>query len=237
MNNTYLYQRCQRHRLPIEHAAEVGVYYPETSNVLGFIRDGVRTMLVEPDADCVARIRDYFQGYGNVSIMPYVMWDEPGRVSLYRTKASTFVSSLSASPALVNDGYLPADDDSFEADALRFSDIDDGTIDLLSIDVEGAEWYVLKHLRSRPRVISLETHAAEYRNPFLNEIEHWMRENGYRRWFVHGSDTVYVRSGTLQMTRPERIWYGFASALVIARHRIKGVKRSIKRLLVGRRRR
>jgi FkbM family methyltransferase len=235
--NTYLYEMCRRHGLSIESAAEVGVYYPETSNVLGFIRDGVRTVLVEPDPHCLARIKGYLQGYDTVSVLPYVMWDEPGRVTLYRTNASTFVSSLDVSPALVNDGYRPADGDSFEADALRFSDIDDGTIDLLSIDVEGAEWYVLKHLRSRPRIISLETHAADYRNPFLDKIEDWMRANGYRRWFVHGSDTVYLRIDALRLTVWDRVRSGFSSALVLARHRMKATKRAIKHLFVRRRHR
>ncbi|MDX9740929.1 MAG: FkbM family methyltransferase [Gammaproteobacteria bacterium] len=233
--NNYLHEACRRQGLVMDHVAEVGVYHPETSNVLGFIRDGTRTMLVEPDPDSLARIRDYFRGYDTVSIMPYAIWDEAGHVSLYRTNSSTFVSSLDASPALVNDGYVPDERDSFRAEARLFSDIDDGTIDLLSIDVEGAEWYVLKHMRSRPKVISLETHAAEYRNPFMAMIARWMREHGYQRWFVHGSDTVYIRADAVTLSLPERLRRGISNNVVLARHRFKAMKRRIKYLFLLRR--
>jgi hypothetical protein len=76
---------------------------------------------------------------------------------------------------------------------MPFDAIDDGSIDLLSIDVEGSEWYVLNTMRSRPTVISLETHGKTYRNPFLPQIRWWMSRNGYRLWYMERSDSVYVR--------------------------------------------
>ena len=44
-------------------------------------------------------------------------------------------------------------------------------IDLLSVDTEGCEWFVLQTLRSRPAVISIETHGGLYLNPHRDEIE------------------------------------------------------------------
>jgi len=38
---------------------------------------------------------------------------------------------------------------------------------------------VLKHLVSRPKVISIETHGKYYLNPFLTEITQWMEREGY----------------------------------------------------------
>jgi hypothetical protein len=41
---------------------------------------------------------------------------------------------------------------------------------LLSVDTEGCEWYALKNLKSRPKVISLETHGKYYTNAYIKEI-------------------------------------------------------------------
>ncbi|HWR83887.1 MAG TPA: FkbM family methyltransferase [Candidatus Deferrimicrobium sp.] len=187
-----LYQRAKELKVDLRHVVEVGVYYPETSNVLGFIKEGIRVDLFEPDPDCVERIKEFFKDYTNVKVLPFAIFKENGKVRLYRCGASTFAAELTVSPALVNDRYQPTAEDAFYAEARVFSDFDDGTIDLLSVDTEGCEWYVLMHLKSRPLVISLETGWKKYRNPYLSEIEGWMRQNGYEKWFRDGSDTVYI---------------------------------------------
>lgn len=232
-----LYRLCKRKGLTPRKVAEVGVYFPETSNILGFIRDGIPAMLVEADPRCVEKIERYFAGYPGVEIFPYAVWDDSGRISLYRTNASTFVGELSASPALVNDAYTLDEGDRFEAETCRFSDIDDGEIDLLSIDIEGAEWYVLKHMRSRPLVIALETRAGQYSNPFLAEIRDWMGANGYARWFVDNTDTVYVKSGAIKFSAGSKAWNALASEAAELRHRLLSAKRAVKKALIGRKRR
>ncbi len=78
------------------------------------------------------------------------------------------------SPAQVNDDYQIRKEDRFQVGCVRFDEIDDGSIDLLSVDTEGSEWYVLKYLKSRPLVISVETHGKSYLNPFFGEISAWM---------------------------------------------------------------
>jgi FkbM family methyltransferase len=191
MNET-LYNKVKRLDWQPKHVAEVGVYYPETSNVLLFIEDGCTTDLFEPDPQCLQRIRDRFGDYSNVTIHPYAIHSERGTVQLYRAGASTFVKGLPASPALVNDSYQPNQDDLFTAEARLFSEFDDGSIDLISIDVEGSEWFVIQHMVSRPKVISVETGRKRYANPYLEQIRQFMAENGYRRWYRDDSDSVYV---------------------------------------------
>jgi len=232
-----LHRMCRRKGLQIRQVAEVGVYWPETSNVLAFVREGIPAMLVEADPQCLARIREFFSPWKDVRIVPCAVWDEDGRITLYRANSSTFASGVSGSPAQVNDAYVPGEGDGFEVEARRFSGIDDGGIDLLSIDIEGAEWYVLKHLRSRPRVIALETHAAEYRNPHLGQIERWMAENGYVLWFIDHTDTVYARRDAVDIGTAERGWLWVDGRLRLLRHRLKGWKRAARRALLGDRRR
>ena len=78
--------------------------------------------------------------------------------------------------------------------------MDDGTIDLLSVDTEGSEWFVIKHMRSRPAIISLEKHGAAYVNHYLGEILSWMREHDYRIWYKDKTDSVFVRRDRIDVT-------------------------------------
>ncbi|CAN5413590.1 hypothetical protein BH10BAC6_BH10BAC6_16650 [soil metagenome] len=191
--NTTFYDHITLAQLHPLHVCEVGVYVPDTSNVLGFIRDGVRTTLVEADPQIVEQCQAKFIGMDHVSIHGVAVSDAAGALRLYRVGASTFAEGLPDAPALSNDSYTPNDSDSFTVDAVRFSAIDDGTIDVLSIDVEGGEWYVIRHMVSRPLVISIETGVKHYTNPFMTEISRWMSDHGYRPWYRDGSDTVYTR--------------------------------------------
>lgn len=203
--NTLLYEKVSAAGLRIQHACEVGVYLPETSNVRGWIGAGVRTTLVEANPEIASQCRAVYGHHDHVTISALAVTDVPGTLRLYRAGASTFAAGLPASPAMVNDGYVPNDADAIDVPAVTFDTIDDGSIDLLSVDVEGGEWYVLRHMRSRPAVLSIETGRGRYRNPFMGEILDWMGHNGYIRWYRKGADTVYVRNGVVRPTLRERL--------------------------------
>ena len=111
--------------------------------------------------------------------------------------ASTFARDLPESPALVNDNYTIDSKDTFEVECKVFNDLDMGNIELLSVDTEGCEWYILKNLVSRPKIISLETHGKYYVNPFIDDINAWLKANGYSIWYKTRSDSVYYLSDTL----------------------------------------
>ncbi|HEY6902088.1 MAG TPA: FkbM family methyltransferase [Puia sp.] len=191
-----LYEKCKAKQIPLKHVCEIGVNAPGKSNILDFIRkDKIRATLIEPDEHSIAAIRQFFDGYTNVTLFPYAIYDYNGVLELAQRGESTFATALPFSPAMVNDRYKVQKEDTFQVVCRRFDDLDDGTIDLLSIDTEGCEWYALKYLKSRPLVISLETHGKEYSNPYLNEILDWMHRNGYKRWFITKSDSVYYKDG------------------------------------------
>lgn len=176
------------------HVAEVGVHLPHESNILEYIARGTRTTLVEPDPVSIAQIQEYFKDRPNVALHKLAVCDHDGSVELIRRDASTFMSDLPQSPAIVNDGYRVNAGDAFKVEARTFDKVDDGTIDLLSVDIEGGEWFVIKHMTSRPAVISLETHGAAYVNPFIREIAGWMGVHAYRTLYKTKTDTVYVDS-------------------------------------------
>jgi FkbM family methyltransferase len=201
-----LHRKMAEKNIAVGHVCEVGVFLPEMSNIIDFIvTDHVKTTLVEPDPRSIAAIREYFRDYKNVTLLPYAVYDHDGELELVQRNASTFVAELPYSPALVNDNYVIRKEDTFSVSCKRFDRIDDGSIDLLSVDTEGSEWYVIKYLKSRPAVISVETHGKSYLNPFLKEITEWMTDNGYARWYMDGSDTVYYREGALRVTPVEKI--------------------------------
>jgi FkbM family methyltransferase len=194
---TTIYEKLQQRKLHFEHVCEVGVYLPEYSNIIDFIKQGVRATLVEADPATVEKIRAYYNNF-NVTIFPYAVWDHDGFITLSKAAASTFVSSLASSPAIVNDKFHVEESETFQVACKKFSELDDGKIDLLSIDIEGSEWYVIKHLLSRPRIISVETHGKYYTNPFITEIHSWMKDHDYIIWYKDRSDTVFVNKNNFQ---------------------------------------
>ncbi len=195
-----LYRKCKEKDFTPQHVTEVGVYLPESSNIIDFARQGIRTTLVEAHPTYIAQIEAYFQNNPHVSLHPVAIADTPGQLNIVARGASTFVEHIAHSPSVVNDAYQLDQDDVITVPAERFDRIDDGSIDLLSIDIEGSEWYVIKHLKSRPVVISVETHGKLYINPFLAEITSWMQANGYRIWYKDKSDTVYLKHSTLPIS-------------------------------------
>ncbi len=200
-----LFRKVTALSLPIGKVCEVGVYLPETSNVIDFIEAGHVAMLVEPEPRSIRAIEERFVGYDNVTLHPVAIYKHNGSLTLSQADSSTFVTDLPSSPALVNDRYSVDANNTIEVECRIFADLDDGHIDLLSIDTEGSEWYVLMTLVSRPKVISVETHGKYYVNPFLKEIEDWMSDYGYVVWYRDKSDTVYVRGGIVSLTASEKL--------------------------------
>lgn len=224
-----LYKKCKQKNYSPRHVAEVGVYLPSTSNVVDFARQGIRTTLVEAHPTYVAEIRTYFQDYPNVSLHPVAVADTPGQLSIVTRGASTYAKHIVHSPPVVNDAYQLDQDDVITVPAERFDRIDDGSIDLLSVDIEGSEWYVIKYLKSRPVVLSVETHGKLYTNPFFSEISAWMRDNGYRVWYKDNSDTVYLNVSLSSPTLAERVILHFKNFQLRFRTRKSRLKQLIRR--------
>jgi FkbM family methyltransferase len=199
-----IYEKLKSKKIGFKHVCEVGVYIPETSNILEFIEAGVRATLVEADPDIAKKIAAVFSTK-NVRIYPVAVWDTTGTLKLSKAASSTFAVELPNSPARANDRYQISEELTFEVPCVQFSEIDDGTIDLLSIDIEGGEWYVLKHLRSKPSVLSIETHGKYYTNPFMAEITDWLQDNKYLLWYKDGSDSVYIKQGLFAVSTFDKL--------------------------------
>ena len=86
-----IYQKCQQKNFFPKHVAEVGVYLPETSNVVDFAKEGVRTTLVEAHPTYVEAIEKYFEAYPEVTIYPVAIYDTPGQLKIVTRGASTYI--------------------------------------------------------------------------------------------------------------------------------------------------
>ncbi len=205
MSKNLLYKKLSARGFNPEHVAEVGVFHPLTSNIYPWIMQDIRCSLVEPDPKSIRQIKEHFSRQTNITLYEVALFDREGTIELVQREASTFVSELSSSPAIVNDGYIIQEQDKFTVECKTFDQIDDGTIDLLSLDMEGAEWFAIKHIASRPRVIAIETHGATYVNPYLAQIIEWMRNNNYHIWFKTGTDSVFVKEGVFDVSFGDKI--------------------------------
>ncbi|MGQ0766062.1 MAG: FkbM family methyltransferase [Gemmatimonadota bacterium] len=216
-----LFRRLEARGFRPRHVAEVGVHNPESSNVRDWLALGTRGTLVEPDPDAAARIRSVYAGFSEVVLHQVAITENGGTARLVRRNASTFLSEIEAPPAVTNDGLQRGCDILLTVNAATFDQVDDGTIDLLSIDVEGAEWFVINRLVSRPAVISVETHGSAYLNPRIDEISAWMSRAGYRVWYVDRSDTVYVLPNRVAVRAADVLLRLVVKALLDVRRRRK----------------
>lgn len=227
MNKKYkktIFKRLSKKDFVPSSIAEVGVYLPETSNVYDYIKMGIKCTLVEPDPKSINLIKTFFADCKNVTLCPVAIYDYSGQVELIQRDASTFISKLPHSPAKINDGYKMDKKDSFLTEAKTFDEIDDGAIDLLSADIEGGEWFVIKHMASRPTVISLETHGAAYINPYLDKIMNWMKINNYRILYKDKTDTVFVNN-KITIGILDRIELFFMNIYLILRRQEKRLRK------------
>ena len=225
-----LFNKLKQKNIRFNHVAEVGVYLPETSNIGAFTKVGIKSTFVEPDPRCIELINKYFKGFDNIDIHPVAVFDKSGEVELVQRKASTYLKILESSPAIINDEYTLDEKDTFIVKAVTFDEIDNGSIDLLSIDIEGGEWFVIKHMISRPLVLSIETHGAMYINPYINEIRNWISENDYVIWYVDGSDTVYIKKGLFNIGFMDKLKLFLANVGLNYKKNRKTIKRKIKKL-------
>jgi FkbM family methyltransferase len=155
-------------------------------------RPNMLIQLYEPHPEYCKALRAAIGSRANVELFEVAIGDEPGKLTLYDEGTSSSLAGV-ASPSEQHKGAHARK--GYEVQVARMSQFDKGDIDLLRVDVEGAEWFCLKHLVSRPKQIVVEIYndLATYINPCLFEICEWAEQNGYRRVAVHDSDFIYER--------------------------------------------
>ena len=206
------------------HVCEVGVWHPKTSNIKYYIEKNIKSLLIEPDPESIALIKKEWGERKNLTLKTVACTDFEGTIDLHKAGSSSFVSSTKNSPAMVNDSFDIRNNISTKVDAKKFSSEDPGDIDLISIDIEGSEWFVIKHMLSRPDVISIETHGGYYINPHIEDIKQWMDKYNYVLWFKDNSDSVYVKKDVIKVQFNEILLLILKNIHLIFRRYRKGLK-------------
>jgi hypothetical protein len=176
----------------LRHFVEVGV--GSLSQLKPFYDSGEydKITLIEVLPNVVDEVKKYFIG-GGVEIINKGVADEHGELDFYIDGDCTHIVNLPSSPVHFHGREYAGVKQKLQV--VRFSEIEPERIDLLAVDIEGAEWFVLKYMKNRPLIISLETHSSvtEYRNPYSENIKEWMEINGYIVINKGVSDTIYKK--------------------------------------------
>ena len=182
--------------IAIRKAAEIGVFRYDCSVIREFIEAGIECHLYEPVPTFCAEISPHLQPYPQSRLFPFALSDRNATIQLYLagdSGASTYAANQNVSPAILNDNFQPDTSLQVSVQCRDIREVDPGDYDLISIDVEGAEWPIIANLLSRPLILAIETHYRHYKNPYLNEISAWTKTQGYHIWYMDDSDTIFFR--------------------------------------------
>ena len=179
---------------------EVGVYLWSYCRLHRPIEDGKKVILVEPLPRCIADIRQYILGKDNVTLYPVAVAQKHGETTIYDEGASAFIQEVRGQSPCHANGYYDvpnarqiSEHEKIIVPTMTFDRIDPTNIDVLFVDVEGCEYFVIEKMISRPKIICLETHYNNYKNPFAEKIQAWMDENGYENWYKTESDSFFLK--------------------------------------------
>jgi len=170
---------------------EAGVGAVEESRTQRYWASGADCWLFEPHPSYFVALSDAARPYPNVKVLPVALWTEVGVVTFHHFNRSSFVKGAPMRRKESARRLATAANDAFAAPLDMY---DAGTFDMALIDVEGAEWAVLQHMRSRPRLIALELWWArhpERTHKHLPEIQGWMQKNGYESVGKRGRDEFF----------------------------------------------
>jgi len=179
---------------------EVGVNIPKLSKALKLAHDYDAVILVEPEPYCYDEIIKHLNSSqklkNKTKVYRVAITETAGIFKMIQSGSGCQSSCLDVIP----NTPIKTKNTKNLKDLLvigdTFDKIDDGKIDTLYIDAEGAEWFVLKNMISRPKTISIElgNHSnTKYINPFFKEIIEWLNDNGYVELNRIESDRIYER--------------------------------------------
>ena len=190
------------HDWKIGEIVEVGPHTPSMAQTASLIESGCNVLLIEPHPAAYLELLSKWGDTKTCRIIQKAIYRQKQKVILNNIKdngfhktSSSFVAGIrSPYTEMLDSGEIPgARWQEIEVDAITFDEIDTGNIDLLFVDAEGCEWYVIEKMKSRPRLIKLETHGSHrYINPFMSKINTWMEKNGYEEAAKTRSDTIWI---------------------------------------------
>lgn len=191
---------CDLIRFTPKKIIEAGIGTTDGVQSLEFLLNGAEGILFEPHPSFYNELKTDLTPYPNIQVLNKGIYKESGVVKFYEKWACTFIDEMyDYSGAKIQDDYTKDEKDSFFCAVDTIDNYDNGDIDLLCMDCESCEWFVLEKLKSRPTVIQIETHSfySDYKPFNIEGIEDWFKNNNYRVMATNESDSIYVRNDYL----------------------------------------
>jgi FkbM family methyltransferase len=183
---------------------EVGTHFWADCRLVKEAIEGKDVMLVEALPQCVADLKRFCVERPNVKIHEVAVADFNGKEKFY---TDDLLASFSESVMIDNiDSVLKCPvrngftefHNVIEVDAVKFSEIDPGNIDVLLADCEGSEVHLLNHLVSRPKLIYVESEPTDFTKPKKNILHEWFKQNDYIFVQHDDNDDLFIRPDFLE---------------------------------------
>jgi len=173
---------------------EIGVGPVVKTRLMPFVNEGYECHMVEGLPKYQNELQRAFGHMDNVHLYPVAISDEAGTVEIFDRGEGSWITKLPSSPDTENNNVIINERFCSPVPSTTLDTIDTGDFDVILIDTEGAEWYALQHMISRPRILVLETHLLfhSYVNPYMADIEAWTDANGYTKLATEDADTMWV---------------------------------------------
>lgn len=138
-----------------------------------------RTVMIEPDPVMAANAR---RNYPWAEIHQVAIAETAGTANLRKLNGASYIKGIAWAPAFDACPRRAKKAGKVAVSTIPFTLVDDGKIDLINLDCEGSEWFVLKNMVSRPAFLQIEIYE---KHGHYREIMAWLEENGYferKRW-------------------------------------------------------
>jgi FkbM family methyltransferase len=159
-----------------------------------------KVLLFEPNPKFYQELLKNYGQYPQITIYNIGIYKEPGKFKFFDVWACTYLAELEKPAVKEINNYKEKEEDAFYANCALFNGFDNGKIEMLLLDCEGCEWFILEDLKSRPVIISVETHCTHnnYKHPDSDKIFAWMTINNYVLLAHNESDSVFINRNNIQ---------------------------------------
>lgn len=178
---------------------EIGVGKSYGCRTKRFWGSEVECHLFEPNPFSYKELIDLSKDYKNVYIYNVAITDKSGEEEIVLIDNCSYLEGID-SPMVLNHGIncdIIKNAKKIKVKSETIDKFDKGDIDVLLIDTEGCEWFVLEKLISRPKQIVVETSIVGKENIIYNKnldkILFWMWNNNYQLVLKDENDSHFVK--------------------------------------------
>ena len=160
---------------------------------------GCQVVAIDPTPRAVAHIRPFLNRHPNMQLAPHALWTEDTELSFYPPADSSHVS-YSLTNRQRTESPITVSARTLESIA---GEMGHERIDLLKLDIEGAEYEVIGELdlaRWQTRVVCVEFHTDGGPRPMLEGVRRIIKQ-GYRAVARIGTDVTLRRITDLDSPR------------------------------------